>query len=89
MLGELARNAEGKAVFWVQGKRQKIEVLYGPPYPVAVVFLQLFRCLFTDLNNGRWQESMQDARQTQEKVLDFRLKVVTQLGRVFVDGPRK
>jgi len=41
VLGDLARDAQGKAVFWVQGKRQKIEVLYGPNYPVAVVFAPL------------------------------------------------
>lgn len=31
---DLAPNAE----FWVQGKQQKVSVIYGPKYPVAVVY---------------------------------------------------
>lgn len=38
VLGDLVRDASGRAAFWVKGKQQKIEVLYGPRYPVAVVW---------------------------------------------------
>jgi len=38
VLGDLTRDAAGRAVFWLQGKQQRIEVAYGPRYPVAVVF---------------------------------------------------
>jgi len=34
----LVRDAAGRAEFWVQGKNQKIKVLFGPKYDVAVVF---------------------------------------------------
>ena len=34
----LVRGADGRAEFWVQGKREKILVLYGPKYPVAVAY---------------------------------------------------
>jgi len=34
VLGDLGANA----TFWVKGKTQKIEVVYGPKYPVAVVY---------------------------------------------------
>ena len=34
----LERDAQGRAAFWVKGKRQKITVLYGPKYPVSVVW---------------------------------------------------
>lgn len=34
----LTAGADGRAVFWVQGKQQKVEVVYGPKYPVAVVY---------------------------------------------------
>jgi aldose 1-epimerase len=34
----LARTNQGRAEFWVQGKTQKISVLYGPKYTVAVVY---------------------------------------------------
>jgi aldose 1-epimerase len=34
----LVRGADGRAEFWVQGERQKISVIYGPKYPVAVVY---------------------------------------------------
>ena len=34
----LVREANGRAVFWVRGKRQKIEVEFGPNYPVSVVY---------------------------------------------------
>jgi aldose 1-epimerase len=32
VLGDLIRDPAGRATFWVKGKRQKIEVLYGPKY---------------------------------------------------------
>ncbi|MBI3694458.1 MAG: aldose 1-epimerase [Acidobacteria bacterium] len=38
VFGDLVRDSAGRAVFWVQGKTQKIEVVYGPKYPVAVVY---------------------------------------------------
>ena len=38
VFGDLRRDADGRAAFWVQGKAQRIEVLYGPKYPVAVVY---------------------------------------------------
>ncbi|MBI3665392.1 MAG: aldose 1-epimerase [Acidobacteria bacterium] len=38
VFGELARDAAGRATFWVKGKQQKVEVIYGPKYPVAVVY---------------------------------------------------
>jgi len=34
----LVRNADGRAEFWVQGKNEKVSVLYGPKYPIAVVY---------------------------------------------------
>lgn len=34
----LIRDASGKAEFSVQGKAQKVSVVYGPKYPVAVVY---------------------------------------------------
>lgn len=34
----LVRDADGKARFWVEGKKQKITVEYGPHYEVAVVY---------------------------------------------------
>ena len=34
----LVRGSDGRAEFWVQGKRERISVLYGPKYPVAVVY---------------------------------------------------
>jgi aldose 1-epimerase len=38
VLTDLDRGSDGKAVFWVKGKREKISVVFGPRYPVAVVF---------------------------------------------------
>jgi aldose 1-epimerase len=32
VLGDLIRDPAGRATFWLKGKRQKIEVLYGPKY---------------------------------------------------------
>lgn len=34
----LVRDASGRAHFWVRGKKQKISVLFGPRFPVGVVF---------------------------------------------------
>ena len=34
----LKRGADGRAEFWAQGKQEKIAVLYGPKYPVAVAY---------------------------------------------------
>lgn len=34
----LVRGESGRAEFWVQGSKQKISVLYGEKYPVAVVY---------------------------------------------------
>jgi len=34
----LIRGESGRATFSVQGAQQKISVLYGPKYPVAVVY---------------------------------------------------
>jgi aldose 1-epimerase len=39
----LVRGEDGRAHFWVQGKAEKIEVIYGPKYPVAVVYAPLGR----------------------------------------------
>jgi aldose 1-epimerase len=35
---DLVRDPGGRAAFWVQGKRQKISVAFGPNYPVAAIF---------------------------------------------------
>jgi aldose 1-epimerase len=37
-LTDLVRGADGRASFWVQGKRERITVEFGPKYPVATVF---------------------------------------------------
>ncbi len=34
----LQRNSNGLAEFWVQGKNERVSVLYGPKYPIAVVY---------------------------------------------------
>ena len=34
----LVRDNSGRAEFWVRGKKQKISVLFGPNYPVAVIY---------------------------------------------------
>lgn len=34
----LIRGADGRAHFWVEGARQRISVIYGPKYTVAVVY---------------------------------------------------
>lgn len=38
VFGKLVRGPDGKAVFSVQGNKEKISVLYGPKYTVAVVY---------------------------------------------------
>ena len=35
---DLAADAQGRTEFWVMGKQQKVSVIYGPKYPVAVVY---------------------------------------------------
>jgi aldose 1-epimerase len=35
---DLERAPDGRAVFWVEGERQRISVSYGPKYPIAVVY---------------------------------------------------
>lgn len=34
----LKREANGRALFWVQGKKQRVAVEYGEKYPVAVIY---------------------------------------------------
>ena len=34
----LVRGADGRSEFWVQGKNEKISVVYGPKYTVAVIY---------------------------------------------------
>lgn len=38
VFGNLKRGADGRAVFSVEGKREKVTVSYGPKYTVAVVY---------------------------------------------------
>jgi aldose 1-epimerase len=38
VFGGLVRGSDGRAHFWVTGKQEKISVIYGPKYPVAVVY---------------------------------------------------
>jgi len=35
---DLTADAKGTAEFWVKGKQQQVSVIYGPKYPVAVVY---------------------------------------------------
>lgn len=35
---DLTPDQQGQTEFWVQGKQQKVSVVYGPKYPVAVVY---------------------------------------------------
>jgi len=35
---DLVRGADNRAHFWVEGKRERITVIYGPKYPVAVAY---------------------------------------------------
>lgn len=38
VFSDLVRDADGRARFWVQGKKERITVTYGPKYQVAVVY---------------------------------------------------
>jgi aldose 1-epimerase len=38
MFGDLVRGQDNKARFWVEGKKERITVTYGPKYTVAVVY---------------------------------------------------
>jgi aldose 1-epimerase len=38
VFGGLRRDAQGRAHFWVQGNREKIEVVYGPKFNTAIVY---------------------------------------------------
>jgi aldose 1-epimerase len=38
VFGSLIRGEDGKAHFWVQGKQEKLEVIYGPKFTVAVAY---------------------------------------------------
>ena len=35
---DLLREPDGRAIFWVRGERESIQVTYGPKYSVAVVY---------------------------------------------------
>jgi aldose 1-epimerase len=38
VFSNLVRGADGRAQFWVEGKKQRITVTYGPKYTVAVIY---------------------------------------------------
>ncbi len=38
VFGNLVRGADGRSRFWVEGKKQRISLTYGPKYTVAVVY---------------------------------------------------
>ncbi|HXB75212.1 MAG TPA: aldose 1-epimerase [Candidatus Acidoferrales bacterium] len=38
VFGDLVRGGDGCARFWVAGRKQRLTVVYGPKYPVAVVY---------------------------------------------------
>ena len=38
VFSNLKTGADGRAIFWVQGKNEKVSVTYGPKYTVAVVY---------------------------------------------------
>jgi aldose 1-epimerase len=38
VFSNLVRGPDGRAQFWVEGKKERITVSYGPKYPVAVVY---------------------------------------------------
>jgi aldose 1-epimerase len=38
VFGDLVRDASGKATMWVQGKSEKVEVVFGPNYRAVVVY---------------------------------------------------
>lgn len=54
---ELVRDSSGRALFWVKGKRQKIDVLFGPQFTTGEIYSpsdSAFLCFepMTALNNG-------------------------------------
>ena len=54
---QLIRDAAGRATFWVKGKRQKIEVLFGPKFIAGEIYSPSqgdFICFepMTAINNG-------------------------------------
>jgi aldose 1-epimerase len=38
VFGNLVRGSDGKAEFWVQGKNEKVSVIYGPKYTTAIAY---------------------------------------------------
>src|SRR5574340_1502804 len=38
VMTDLVRGPDGRTVFWVRGKKEKISVAFGPKYPVGVAF---------------------------------------------------
>jgi aldose 1-epimerase len=38
VFGDLVRDASGKSTMWVQGKSEKVEVIFGPKYKASVVY---------------------------------------------------
>jgi aldose 1-epimerase len=38
VFGDLIRDGSGKAMFWVQGRTERVEVAFGPNYRAAVVY---------------------------------------------------
>ena len=38
VFGDLIRDSSGKATMWVQGKSERVEVIFGPKYRAAVVY---------------------------------------------------
>ena len=38
VFSDLICGGDGRAIFWVQGLKQRVTVVYGPKYPVAVVY---------------------------------------------------
>jgi len=38
VFGDLVRDSSGKATMWVQGKSERVEVVFGPKYRAAVVY---------------------------------------------------
>ncbi|MFN0170926.1 MAG: aldose 1-epimerase [Bryobacteraceae bacterium] len=38
VFGGLVRGSDGRAEFWVKGKKETVSVTYGPKYPVAVIY---------------------------------------------------
>jgi aldose 1-epimerase len=38
VFGDLERGPDGNAVFWVEGRKERVTVSYGPNYSVAVIY---------------------------------------------------